>query len=276
MSGLPDLWKKLKHWLWGIAHEVLFVAGYFVGPVVISLVADFKIEGPGRIPRQGGVMFTSNHMSQWDLVVVHNILPRSFNTMAKVEFFEFFFVGGLVRLLGAFPVNRGKADREALNHSIKVIKEGKLLGIFPEGHRSDNYALIRAHNGAALIARQSDATLVPVAITGTELISRKTDWKKNVPFWKRRPRVTVKIGLPYKLPAPVPGQKDDLDELTDLIMGKIAELLPPQYQGEYSPEKLAERKAERERAKQELAAKKAARKAARQQASSPTEEVTPS
>lgn len=268
MPDVNKLWEKLKFLLWNIAHEVLFVAGYFVGPVVISLVADFKIEGPGRIPRKGSVMFTSNHMSQWDLVVVHNILPRPFYTMAKVEFFEFFFVGGLVRLIGAFPVHRGKADRQALNHAVELLKQGKLLGIFPEGHRSDNFALIEGHNGAALIARQSGATLVPVAITGTELVSRKTEWKKNVPFWKRRPRVTVKIGLPYQLPQPEPGQKDDLDELTDLIMSKIAELLPPEYQGEYSPEKLVERKAARQKAKEERATRKAKSKAARQQESS--------
>lgn len=265
MSSWQKVWKKIKYVLWWIAHEYLFDLAWFVGPVLITWKADFKIEGPGHVPSKGGVLLTANHKSQWDLVVVHNILPRSFFQMAKVEFFEFFFVGGLVRLIGAFPVKRGKADREALGRSIELLKQGKLLSIFPEGHRSDTYALIEAHKGAAMIALQADATIVPVGIWGTELISRNTEWKKDKPFWKRRPKVVVKIGEPYKLPKAGPGQRDDLDELTDLIMSKIAELLPPEYQGEYSPEKLAERKAARDQAKAEKAAKQAERKAARQQ-----------
>ena len=220
-------------------------------------------------------MLTSNHQSQWDLVAIHNILPRSFYQMAKVEIFEVFFVGGVVRVWGAFPVQRGKADRQALSRSIELLKQGKLLNIFPEGHRSDNYALIEAHKGAALIALQADATIVPVAITGTELISRKTKWKKGKPFFHRRPPVTVRVGKPYKLPKAGPGQRDDLEELTDLMMSRIAELMPPEYQGEYAPQKLATRKALREQTKLEQINKKAARKAARLGGTSSTEEVTP-
>jgi 1-acyl-sn-glycerol-3-phosphate acyltransferase len=259
MSTLQGSWKTLKRWLWHLAHEYLFDLEWFVGPVLIWSVAKFRIEGPGKVPRKGGVLLTANHKSQWDLVVVTNISPRAFYQMAKVEFFEFFFVGGLVRLIGAFPVNRGKADRQALNRSIQLLKDGQLLTIFPEGHRSDNYALIEAHKGAALIALQADALIVPVGIWGTELISRNTGWKKQYSFFnffKRRPQVVVKIGEPYRLPKAPPGQKDDLDELTDLIMSKIAELIPPEYQGEYSPEKLAERKAAREKAKAAKAAKR--------------------
>ncbi len=245
MATLRDFWGKIKHFLWLLAHEYLFDLTWFVGPVLISLVADLKIAGPGKIPKKGGVLITFNHLSQWDLVVIYNILPRSFNTMAKAEFFEVFFVGGLVRLLGAFPVHRGRVDRQALRYSIQLLQQGNLLGIFPEGHRSDTFALMPAHNGAALIAARAGTKIVPVAITGTELISRQKKWRKDHPgpFFLNRPRVTVRIGKPYYLPEALPGEKLDLDELTGLIMGKIAELLPPEYQGEYSPEKIAERKA---------------------------------
>ncbi len=234
--------KKIQHFLWILAHEYLFDLTWFVGPPLIALFADFKIEGPGRIPKKGGVLITFNHLSQWDLVVIYNILPRSFNTMAKTEFFEVFFLGGLVRLLGAFPVKRGKIDRQALRHSIDLLNQGKLLGIFPEGHRSDNFALMKAHKGAALIACQANPLIVPVAIYGTELISRQKEWRKTRPgpFFLNRPRVRVHIGEPYKLPEPVPGQRQDLDQLTALIMGKIAELLPPPYRGVYAGEKLPE------------------------------------
>jgi len=271
MSSLTQLWNKIKYWLWQIAHEWLYDLAWFVGPVTMWLVSDFKIEGPGRLPKTGGVMFTSNHLSQWDLISIHNILPRSFYTMAKVEFFEVFFAGGMVRLLGAFPVSRGKADRQSINRAIELLKQGKLLGIFPEGHRSDTYALMKAHNGAALIAVQAQATLVPVAITGTELISRSKSWKEGKSFRQRRPRVVIRVGEPYKLPEVEAGQKVDLDETTDFIMSKIAELLPPEYQGEYSPEKLAERQAERQQLKRERASRKAVRQ--QNQKASPVQEV---
>ncbi len=254
-------------------HEIIFVMCLVVGRVLMWWVSIFRVKGPGRVPRKGGVMLTSNHLSQWDLVVIHNLLPRSFYTMAKVEFFEYFFVGGLVRFIGAFPVNRGKADRQSLNYAVDLLKRGKLLMIFPEGHRSDNYALQEAHKGAALIALQADALIVPVGIAGTQLVSREKDWKNGLPFWKRRRPVTVTVGEPYRLPQPGPGERTDLDEATDIIMGKIADLLPPEYKGEYSAEKRAARQAERERIKQEQAERRAARRKERQQLSS-TGEVT--
>ncbi len=274
MSSIQKLWQKVKYFFWVIAHEWLFDLSFYVGTVLMWMYSKFAVKHIGRVPNTGGVIVTPNHLSQWDLVVSNYVMPRAYYPMAKAEFFEFFFVGGMVRLLGAFPVNRGKADRQALNRAIELLGQGKALVIFPEGHRSDNYAIGKASNGVAMIARKSNALIVPVAISGTQNISRNKSWQegKSKWFFLRRPEVMVRVGEPYRLPPPVPGEHEDLDELTDLIMGKIADLLPPEYQGEYSPEKRIERKVAREQAKKERAAKQAARRAA-QPTTSPTQEV---
>jgi 1-acyl-sn-glycerol-3-phosphate acyltransferase len=116
-----------------------------------------------------------------------------------------------------------------------------MFTIFPEGTRSKIQQLAEGHNGAALIALSSDAWIVPVGITGTEFIARKRSG------FFARPKVVVRVGKPYKLSrTDENGKKRSIEELTDLMMGKVAELLPPSYQGVYSPEKLAARKEARD------------------------------
>jgi 1-acyl-sn-glycerol-3-phosphate acyltransferase len=120
------------------------------------------------------------------------------------------------------------------------------------------------HSGAALVALRANALVVPVAFTGTEKINRRKEYDAHGK--KIKPRVVVRVGEPYRLPRQdESGQRLDLDELGDLMMSKIAELLPPEYQGYYAPAKLAERKVEREKALAEKQARRLARKAALKQ-----------
>ncbi|HEX2914559.1 MAG TPA: lysophospholipid acyltransferase family protein [Chloroflexia bacterium] len=260
---LMKIWKVFSFVVWWLLHEWLFDLGYFVGRILVVLVSKPKVYGRENIPREGGVIITCNHLSQWDLVFMHNLLERPAFYMTKKEFLDIIFIGGLVRLLGAFPVNRGKYDREALQFSIKLLKDGKQLIIFPEGTRSKTFTLAEGHSGAALIALQADALIVPVAISGSEKISRKKEYGPNGK--KIKPEVVVRVGQPYHLPQPEKGKKQNLEELGDLMMTRIAEMLPAEYQGAYSPEKLAERKAQRERELAEQQNQRAAKRAARKQ-----------
>ncbi len=271
MKQLEKLWKAFCYAVWWICHEWLFDLGFYVAPVVGWLASRWKIEGREKIPLKGGVVLTVNHLSQWDLTFIYNLMPRSGFFMTKHEYFDVPFLGGFVKLLGAFPVNRGKYDRQALQHAIDLLKAGKLLIVFPEGTRSKNGELHAGHSGAALLAAQAGATVVPVAITGTEKITRLKEYGPDGK--KIKPRVLVKVGEPYKLPeTDEQGKRPSLEDQTDLMMGKIAELLPPEYQGEYAPAKLATRKAARQQAQAEAQIQRLARKAARQQALSAAKE----
>jgi len=235
---MQNIWNKIKYAVWWLLHEWLFDLGWFVGRTLVFMVSDCTVIGRENIPRQKiGVMITSNHLSMWDLPNIHNLVTRPFYTMAKTEFLDTPFVGGWARLVGAFPVKRGTADRKAVQFAIDLLKKGAMFSIFPEGTRSKTQQLAEGHNGAALIALSSNAWIVPVGITGTEYIARK-----RAGFFAR-PKVVVRVGKPYKLSRTNEnGQKLSIEELTDIMMGKVAELLPPSYQGVYSPEKLAERK----------------------------------
>ena len=148
--------------------------------------------------------------------------------MAKEELFRSKVLGYFTGGLGSFPVHRGRADRKALRQAEKILAEGLALVIFPEATRSQNAQLQSAFPGSALIAWRSGAPILPVGISGTERI-------KGISWLLRRPRITVNIGHPFRLPS-IDGKltRVELDKFTDYIMGHIAELLPVEYRQNFS------------------------------------------
>ena len=148
--------------------------------------------------------------------------------MAKEELFRSRFSAYFVGSFGSFPVHRRKLDREAIRQSEQVLADGLALVMFPEATRSKNAQLQPAFPGSALIARRSGASILPVGITGTEKI-------KGMAWILRRPHITVNIGPPFYLPpASSKSTKVELAKHTYFIMERIAELLPPQYRGNYA------------------------------------------
>lgn len=148
--------------------------------------------------------------------------------MAKKELFRFRLVAAYLGV-GAFPVSRGKLGTQVLRRSQAVLEEGKVMAIFPEGMRSRG-SLRPALSGAAMLVARTGVTVLPVGISGTEKLAKR-GW-----FWKR-PRVTVNIGKPFSMP-PVDGKldKQTLADMTESMMLRIAELLPPSYRGHYGKE----------------------------------------
>jgi 1-acyl-sn-glycerol-3-phosphate acyltransferase len=147
--------------------------------------------------------------------------------MAKEELFHSRFLGYFVSRFGSFPVHRGQMDREALRQADQVLARGWALVMFPEGTRSPEAKLQPAFPGVALLAIRSGAPILPVGISGSENI-------KGAIWWLRRPRITVNIGTPFHLP-PINGRvsREELIRHTDLMMRRIAELLPAEYRGDY-------------------------------------------
>ncbi len=198
--------------------------------ILFRIFIRLEVEGKENVPPTGSVMVVSNHLHLADppLLIV-SLLPRKSRFMAKEELFQSRFFGVLMNLAEAFPVQRGGTIKDmevALQQAVNVLDEGLVLGMFPEGGRSRKAQLLRGHPGMAVIALRSSAHILPVGIAGTEKL-------KGV-GWLRRPKVTVKFGEPFKLPV-TEGRlsKSQLRLLTDLIMRRIASLLPPEYRGEY-------------------------------------------
>ena len=134
----------------------------------------WHIYGKENIPRRGPFIICSNHISWFDPPLVVSSIPAEFTVhfMAKEELFRNSLAGKFLWAVGAFPVKRGTVDYAAIRTSFRLLEKGSVLGMFPEGTRSKNGQLQKAHNGAAMIAVRSKTPIVPVAIAGPYQIGR--------------------------------------------------------------------------------------------------------
>lgn len=142
---------------------------YAVGKVLLSLfyfpVYRIRVEGRENIPERGPVLLCSNHVAMKDPVMLGVAQRRQVFYMAKEELFKNWFIGWLLRRLGAFPVKRGTGGTDALEEGYALLNENAVVGVFIEGHRSKTGELQKPKTGAALLAYRTKAPVVPVCIT---------------------------------------------------------------------------------------------------------------
>jgi 1-acyl-sn-glycerol-3-phosphate acyltransferase len=195
--------------------------------IVIPSLTRWKVIGKENIPLNGPLLIVANHLHNIDPPLLSASLPLKIVFMAKQELFDAPLMGRIVRAWGAFPVRRNTGSGKAIRQALGVLGSGQVLGMFPEGRRSQNQNLRQAELGAALIALRAGAPILPVSITGTEKI-------KGPGFIFRRPKITVTIGQPFSL-SKIEGKvsRDQLLETTGIIMQHIAQLLPEKRRGIY-------------------------------------------
>lgn len=187
------------------------------------------VQGLENIPATGPVMVVCNHLSFWDIPSLALKPRRMFHYMAKSEYAKNGFMRWLFTSLEAFFVDRGESDMGAIRNSLAVLKAGQVLMIYPEGHRSDNHAMIPAHDGFALIAFRADAPVIPAATWGSEVVG------KGGRFFWARPTIHIRFGAPIHLvPSGKKASREDLVTATEQIMGAIAAQLPANYRGVYA------------------------------------------
>jgi 1-acyl-sn-glycerol-3-phosphate acyltransferase len=209
-----------------------------VRPIVEGLLrclTRLEFKDKQNLPLAGPIIAVFNHLNLIDPPLhIISILPRDSIVMAKEELF-FWWPIPIFRMLmdvaEAYPVRRRGTTEERLmatRYGEDVLAKGLLFGIYPEGTRSKSGFLKEAYHGCALIALSTGAPLIPVSIRGTEKLRGKG--------WLTRPKVTITFGKPFSLPfAPAKPTDEQLRELTDYIMGKVAATLPPEYRGRYKP-----------------------------------------
>lgn len=154
--------------------------------VIVTIIRPFvrilyrlKVVGLENIPDENGVIICPNHTSNADPVVLAVSLKRQIYFMAKAELFKNKILGKLFKMVGAFPVERGKGDSSAIDTAKKILANGKQLGLFIEGTRSKTDDFLRPKTGCAMIAYKTGATIIPVCITGANEHKLKI-LKKNV------------------------------------------------------------------------------------------------
>jgi len=215
---------------------------------IAFLVARIEVVGRERVPRQGALIVASNHLNNADPPVLTIIFPRRLVFMAKQEALRWPIVGLLMRLAGAFPVRRLEADIGALRQASRILRQGEVLAMFPEGTRSRDGALGSAHPGTALLALRTGTPIVPIGITGTETINFPKVLFDALRL--RRAQVRVVIGDPFFLPPVSRITAEEVSRCTDVVMSRIASLLPPSYRGRYGQtDTAAGQTVERERAR---------------------------
>lgn len=182
--------------------------------IIFKIFFRFEVEGIENIPTEGGVILCSNHPGTLDMFFIACKVKRLVHYMAKEELFRNPILRFIVVKLGAFPVKRGRNDMDSIKTAIRILKDGKILGILPEGTRTgpNNEKNIKPKPGVALIATKAKVPIVPAAITGGYKLFGKVKVVYGKPFY-------INGGEPKKY------TKDDLIEITNDIMSKIYMLL---------------------------------------------------
>lgn len=193
--------------------------------VILRIAFKIRVEGRENVPRQGPVILVANHLSMLDPIVLGCAISRPIRFMAKHELFLNRLFAYVLTRLGAFPVRRGHADKEAFHTAFEVLSRGQVLGIFPEGTRSLNGELQPPYSGAAILAEKTGAPVVPVGIVGTGKIVRKG---ATIP---RHGRITVRVGRPIYAAGSArglsleEGARQEFADVKDVMMRHIAELI---------------------------------------------------
>lgn len=172
-----------------------------------------RVSGRDRFPRRGPVVVVANHSSMVDGPILFGVLPRRVVFLIKQEMFRGFAGWGL-RRIGQLAVRRGEPDRAPLLAAQKVLREGGVVGVFPEGTRGAG-DVARAQQGAAWLARTTGAVVVPVATRGT---LRPTGTGRRF-----RPVVDVLVGEPFELPSDKGRQA--LEKATEQVRDRLATLV---------------------------------------------------
>jgi 1-acyl-sn-glycerol-3-phosphate acyltransferase len=188
-----------------------------------------ELTGFQNIPTGCAYLVTPNHVSLYDPPFVIAFWPTDLEAAGAADILDRPGQNILMRFYGGIPVHRGEVDRTLLKAMITRLNAGYPVLIAPEGTRSHVPGMQQAHNGAAYVAAKTNVPVIPVGVIGSEDIFK--DLRRG-----RRSKIRMVVGAPFKLPSidtRASNRRETLRANTDIIMHKIAELVPTEYKGLY-------------------------------------------
>ena len=204
---------------------------------LLSLIFRPKVEGLSHVPTNGPAIIASNHLSFSDSIFMPLVIPRRVTFLATSEYFTGKGIKGRAtaaafRALGQVPVDRsgGRSSEAALETGLRILREGKLLGIYPEGTRSPDGRLYRGRTGIARMALESGVPVIPVAMIDTDKIQ---------PPGKALPKI-MQVGIRFGEPLDfsryegMSGDRFILRSVTDEIMYALMDLGGQEYVDMYA------------------------------------------
>ncbi len=144
--------------------KVIYWFAYYLLNIYFKIVHNWKVKGKDNVPNKGPLIVVSNHVSYLDPPIAGCAVKRHLHFMAKEELFEKKWLGFIMKKIGTFPVKRGTPDKSAIRRALKILKNEKVLGMFPEGTRMKGGELGEAKSGVTLIALMSKSPILPVGI----------------------------------------------------------------------------------------------------------------
>jgi 1-acyl-sn-glycerol-3-phosphate acyltransferase len=195
--------------------------------LIYRLLARIEIIGAENVPQEGPYIVVSNHISSFDPPLLLIALPARMTVLAANKYRSHPIFGPFLSSMGAIYVRRGEVDRQALRACLDVLRGGGIMGMAPEGTRSPTGGLQEGRTGVAYLASRTGVPILPVVITGTE---------KMLASLKRLHRGQMKAVIGETFTLPVTERKargKQLKEFTELIMRRLADMLPEEYRGVY-------------------------------------------
>ena len=235
--------------LQGILQSILVFLGRLIGNLFVSV----SITGLENFPRNEALILVSNHFSWFDGPLLMIFLPVRIAFLLAIETERVCFFRFLSRTFNLIPIWRGQVDRKAMRAALAALKDGRTVGVVPEGgidpsmagarergerieqiagHTARHSAqLIHAQSGIGMLASQAQSRLLPVAVLGTEKIL--VNLRKL-----RRTHVRIRVGRPFgplSIPEDIPRRqrRKHFDALAQEAMKQVAALLPPANRGPY-------------------------------------------
>jgi 1-acyl-sn-glycerol-3-phosphate acyltransferase len=183
-------------------------------------IGGMKVFGQEHLPQRGRFIVAPNHVSHLDPPLISHVCKRTPKIIAKAELFKNPVFGFLIAKFGAFPVQRGKADRAAIRRAIEILESDSGLIIFPEGTRSKDGELGPPEIGFAMIAHAAKAPVVPVYLKGTNEAFSPMHPKAGCP------KTEVHFGRPilFEEEYSRKGDRETLEAINTRVMQEIASL----------------------------------------------------
>jgi 1-acyl-sn-glycerol-3-phosphate acyltransferase len=226
---ITEVWKPEL-----VALPRLTLARRIMRPLLVALIKVLAVftlritaRGLENLPKKGPAILVINHLGDADAVLVAAVLRALPDAMGKIELYDHRFIGPIFRAYGIIWVHRGRPDRRALRAALDGLAEGRIIALAPEGRQSVTGGLEEGTEGAAFLALKSGASIVPLAMTGTE---NDTIYPNLHRF--KRSVVSLSVGKPFFL-REQGDRQGTMREGTRRIMEALAELLPASYQGNY-------------------------------------------